>query len=71
MRTLIDMEDQQVQELDDIARRLKLSRAAVVRRAVAEFLDRNAVTELGDAFGLWGDRKDDGLEYQERMRSEW
>jgi predicted transcriptional regulator len=71
MRTLIDMEDQQVRELDDVARRLKLSRAAIVRRAVAEFLDRNAIAELDDAFGLWGDRKEDGVEYQDKLRSEW
>ena len=24
-----------------------------------------------DAFGLWGDRAVDGLEYQERVRNEW
>jgi len=30
-----------------------------------------AGTAVERAFGLWADRKEDGLAYQERMRSEW
>jgi Arc/MetJ-type ribon-helix-helix transcriptional regulator len=30
-----------------------------------------AASAIDKAFGLWADRKEDGLAYQERMRSEW
>lgn len=26
---------------------------------------------LGDAFGLWGERKIDGMSFQARLREEW
>lgn len=71
MRTLVDMDEGQVHNLDALARRLKRSRAALIREAVAEYLDRNAVEDIEAAFGLWGDRKIDGLAYQEKLRSEW
>ena len=71
MRTLVDMDEGHVHNLDALARRLKRSRAALIREAVAEYLDRNAVEDIEAAFGLWGDRKIDGLAYQEKLRSEW
>lgn len=71
MRTLIDIEDSSVKELDRLAARQKRSRAALVRDAVAEYLERNATGEPGEAFGLWGARKIDGLTYQDEVRSEW
>jgi Arc/MetJ-type ribon-helix-helix transcriptional regulator len=33
--------------------------------------DNAAASVIDRAFGLWADRKEDGLAYQERMRSEW
>lgn len=71
MRTLVDIEDQHVRELDTIAARERRSRASLVREALAEYLSRKASTSLDEAFGLWGDRKTDGLAYQEKVRSEW
>jgi hypothetical protein len=47
------------------------SRAEVVRRAVAEYLQRNQSADGDAAFGLWQDRHEDGLAFQERMRSDW
>ena len=44
---------------------------AVVRRALAEFLARRSVRHDDDAFGLWRQRPEDGLEYQHRLREEW
>ena len=71
MRALIDIEEQQIERLDEIARRQKKSRAALIRHAVREYLDAHAIESADSAFGLWGERKVDGLEYQERVRSEW
>lgn len=72
MRTLIDLAEPQVKALDDLARTEKRSRAALIREAVEDFLAKRAPSaSLDDAFGLWGDRAVDGLDYQRRLRDEW
>ena len=71
MRTLVDIEKPQLEKLDQHASRHKRSRAAVIRQAVAEYLKKHEEGGLKEAFGLWRDREVDGLEYQEKMRSEW
>jgi len=71
MRILIDIDEPDLKELDRLASCERRSRAAMVREAIAEYLDRRAPQALDDAFGLWGERKIDGLVYQEKVRSEW
>ncbi|QKK26871.1 CopG family transcriptional regulator [Rhizobium hidalgonense] len=71
MRTLVDIGDPEIKALDRLAQREKMSRAALIRNAINEFLARNNADIEAEAFGLWGDRKIDGLMYQENMRSEW
>ncbi|MBB5574679.1 MULTISPECIES: CopG family transcriptional regulator [Rhizobium] len=71
MRTLVDIGDPEVKALDRLAQREKMSRAALIRKAINDFLARNNADIEAEAFGLWGDRKIDGLAYQENMRSEW
>ena len=73
MRTLVDIPDDQLEELTKLAEREKVSRAALVRQAVAELLA--AKRQSGDdaiaaAFGIRPDMED-GLAYQQRLRSEW
>jgi hypothetical protein len=57
--------------LDRMARQEKVSRASLIRKAVADFIDHHNKGKEVDAFGLWGDRIVDGLEYQDKLRSEW
>ncbi|TPE59453.1 ribbon-helix-helix domain-containing protein [Sandaracinobacter neustonicus] len=83
MRTLITLEDRQVEKLDAIAKRRGTSRAQLVREAVERFVGADAQSEadkrraddenLKAAFGLWKDLDiaADGLEYQLAIRSEW
>jgi metal-responsive CopG/Arc/MetJ family transcriptional regulator len=71
MRTLVDLGDNQLQELDQLSKEEKRSRAALIREAIDDFLAKRRSKHEGDAFGLWGKRKVDGLVYQERVRSEW
>jgi len=71
MRTLVDIGDPEVKALDRLAQREKMSRAALIRKAINDFLVRNNADIEAEAFGLWGDRKIDGLTYQENIRSEW
>lgn len=74
MRTLVDIPDDQLQELTKLAEREKVSRASLVREAVAELLAvrrRSCGGEaLAAAFGIRPDMED-GLAYQQRLRSEW
>jgi metal-responsive CopG/Arc/MetJ family transcriptional regulator len=71
MRTLVDIEDAQLQALDELSRKEKRSRAALIRRAIDDYLAKQRDSQEGDAFGPWGKRKVDGLAYQEKTRREW
>jgi predicted transcriptional regulator len=71
MRALIDMNDAQVEALDALAKRLRQSRAALIRAAIDDYLGRHHREQVEDGFGLWGQRKVDGLAYQEKVRREW
>ncbi|MDE1936771.1 CopG family transcriptional regulator [Bradyrhizobium sp.] len=71
MRTLVDLGDTQLQALDELSKKEKRSRAALIRRAIDDYLAKQRDKHEGDAFGLWGERKVDGLAYQEKVRSEW
>jgi metal-responsive CopG/Arc/MetJ family transcriptional regulator len=70
MRTLIDVGETQIRALDALSKQEKTSRAALIRQAIDEYLAARRRRE-SDAFGLWGDRKTDGLAYQEKARGEW
>lgn len=71
MRTIVDLPASQIEALDEWCRREGVSRAEAVRRAVAEHLRKHHAPGAEKAFGLWRDVADDGLAYQERLRSEW
>ena len=70
MRALIDIPDEQVEALAEIAKQDKVSRAELIRRAIADLVASRAPTSRSAAFGLWG-AKEDGLAYEDRIRSEW
>jgi metal-responsive CopG/Arc/MetJ family transcriptional regulator len=71
MRTLVDIPDGQLKELTRISEKQKVSRAAVIREAIASYLANAPSAEKPTAFGLWGDHEIDGLEYQKKLRAEW
>lgn len=71
MRALIDVNDAQIEALDKLAKRLRKSRAALIRSAIDDLLERHRREQVQDGFGLWGDRKIDGLAYQDEARREW
>jgi len=71
MRTIVDLPTRQVDSLDEWCRREGGSRAEAVRRAVAEYLRKHHSDGARKAFGLWRGIPDDGVTYQERLRSEW
>jgi metal-responsive CopG/Arc/MetJ family transcriptional regulator len=71
MRTLVDVGDSQLQELDELSKEEKRSRAALIREAIDDFIAKRRSKHEGDAFGLWGNRKVDGVVYQNKLRGEW
>ena len=79
MRTIIDLEDTQVNRLDACAKAEKVSRAEAVRRAVNLMVERAAAPQ-GTGLGLWAQAdvtgkgvppERDGLVLQRAMRDEW
>ncbi len=70
MRTLVDIPDRQIKDLTAICETEKVSRAEVIRQAIASYIEKKKPATV-EAFGLWKDRKADGLAYQEQVRSEW
>ncbi len=73
MRTLVDIPERDLQLLNQLSKAGKVSRAELVRRAIAAYLAprKRKGSGIDKAFGIWAGMKEDALEYQERMRREW
>jgi len=71
MRTIVDLPDEQIEALKLLSDTIHSSRAELVRRAIDEYLARHLPEQDDGAFGLWKNRKTDGVTYQERARDEW
>jgi hypothetical protein len=74
MRALVDIPDDQIDALAKLAKREGVSRAEVIRRAISKYtaVERVDPDEARRAaFGMWADKGEDGMAYQERLRSEW
>lgn len=73
MRTIVDLPKSQVRALDRIARRQRVSRAEVMRRAARSYAASNSQDPLDAVFGMWKTRKDigDAQDYVNRLRDEW
>lgn len=51
-RTIIDIPEDQLREIDELCKLLGISRAEAVRRALRDFAQRNGDVKT-EAFGLW------------------
>ena len=71
MRTIIELPQDQLTELDAHCRRENVSRAEAIRRAIAARLDDQSKVDAAGAFGLWRDRGADAAADLERLRDEW
>lgn len=73
MRTIIDIPDSQIEILNRLSKKKKTSRAKIIRLAVDNYIALHHKTKEGfnDAFGIWQDKKIDGLVYQQQIRNEW
>ena len=70
MRALIDIPDIQVRALAEIAEKERVSRAALIRVAIADFISARKNPPRVESLGLWG-TGEDGIVYEDRIRSEW
>ena len=78
MRTIVDLPKSQLIPLAAIAQERGVSRAELVRQAVALLLKTQAPPKPAGmtrhrAFGIWKKHKDsaDAVDYQRRLRAEW
>jgi len=72
MRTIIDVPDHMLTQLDLVREKQKCSRTAIIREAIDAFLNRNTQrSDLNQSLGLWKNKVSDGLSYQENLRKEW
>lgn len=82
MRTVVDLSEEDVRLLDVLSATAGVPREELVRRAVQDSLAPYRTEAVSDSvaaerasalragFGLWKDYPEEGLAYQERMRSE-
>jgi metal-responsive CopG/Arc/MetJ family transcriptional regulator len=71
-RTLVGLSDQDFQALDTLSDVKRVSRAELIRQAVSQYLEKFKSEPATDgAFGLWAQKNEDGLAYQQRLREEW
>ena len=71
MRTIVDLPETDRESLDALSRRLGISRAEAVRRAISEYLRTHRPARDGELFGIWRKREEDALAYEDRIRAEW
>lgn len=74
MRTIVDLPEADIKALDLLAKRAKLSRAELIRRAVATFIEQEILNQAisNDIFGLYADVfTQDALEIEKNLRTEW
>lgn len=75
MRTIIDLTDEQIARLEEVADRDGISRAEAIRRAVdaayADVAVEGSRAAREAAYGLWKGRKVDALRYVDKLRDEW
>lgn len=75
-RTLVDLSEKDLSQLDELAKSQDASRASILREAVAEYLvkrDRLPSTQPKPlkGFGALKGYFQDGLKWQDNLRSEW
>ncbi len=74
MRTIVDLPKEQIEAMDSYAKEKGISRADVVRQAVATYLPKKKKKfdfRNDPAFGSWEGPKVDSVEYVRKLRAEW
>jgi metal-responsive CopG/Arc/MetJ family transcriptional regulator len=70
MRTLVDLGDTQLQALDELSKKEKRSRAALIRQAIDDYLAKRRDTGRR-CVRLMGQTQSGRLGLSEKVRGEW
>lgn len=70
-RIVVDLPDEDIRQLDNLKLIHDIPRAEIIRRAIEGYLRSNNASTNKNAFGLWKNQNDDGVEYQHSLREEW
>ena len=71
VRIEVDLREEQGRALDVLPQRTSKSRDRLIGEVIDTLLAQSRLTPSKDAFGLWVDRRCDGLVFQEQIRGEW
>ena len=71
MRTILEIPNEKVKELDRLCKAQKISRAELVRRAIDKYLLDTPLVRREASFGIWKWKKIDSLKYEASLRNEW
>jgi predicted transcriptional regulator len=71
MRTLVDIPETALVRLDTLAKSKNASRARLIREAIDMYITQVSPDPIDAGFGIWADRAEDGVAYQQRLRDEW
>jgi len=71
MRTIFEIPDDKVKELDRLCKAQKISRAELMRRAIDKYLLDTPLVRREASFGIWKKKKIDSLKYEASIRKEW
>jgi metal-responsive CopG/Arc/MetJ family transcriptional regulator len=73
-KILLTVDNNQLSQLNSIMKKNHISRTALIRQAISEFLIKQTPTkehELLKFAGSWNNDDIDGLEFQHKIRNEW
>jgi metal-responsive CopG/Arc/MetJ family transcriptional regulator len=69
-RTIVDIPEAQMRNVDRLCDALGISRAEAVRRALVDFVRQND-SATTDGFGLWKDMPSDRAQLVAQLRQRW
>jgi hypothetical protein len=67
----VDIPENDLAALNCLSKEKNVSRAGLVRHAIAQYLERYGPKSGSKGFGLWKESPVDALSHQRRMRNEW
>jgi len=70
MKIIVDIPDIQIEILDKISKKEKISRSEVIRRALTNYIAKYSNKE-SFGIGIWKGEKLDSMKYQRKVRDEW
>ncbi len=67
----LHLSEEAIKRLNKLRGWRKVSRSAILREAVDQYLVNQSQTARASAFGIWQGSEEDGVEYQRKLREEW